>query len=729
MSIQQSDSEDDRDHDDHDDNGERDGRTGLRAYKNAYGVLSSREASLTRREQSLIERERELGRRARELDRERAGSVLGRHHAGSSTSNGTPAPTPSPYASSAMRERERDRQAGAFGSTRRTPGGSQQQQNSGHSQQSLKTQSEHAKLMVDSLTMFESQLLKLAPVLGAAGANHAEMLTRNALTLVVNAERLNTLLKSGNSRALDSQIEAEVEGDCGPSSGARDSLVDVWRKVGGEYREGLRISDDLVRALTGLLLGVGRVLKEYVHLQHGVQFGSESGSVYGGTPKGSPAVHSRSISLGEEELRMRGGLKGAGGGVSPDFGRETRRSWEPGASGVERSGGSSNASASTGPGSREEALRKLAGVRSDSPLARASPAFHAVRELDRLETASPAMGTSGLGLPKVNIPRRLFAPSQQREMALVAENGQHPVEYDPSPTPASRTRRVFDRGELTVPMISTQQQFQPSPLQQVHEVPPERSKMVTLPSQSHVLETPLRRNNTASVGGNADSNERAFASRDRLERRKISIASISTIRGPTSNTGSTTSGDNMTPISAVSVPVGFSTLPSGATTAVTLDGGISGAISISRTASNNSGSSSLYSTSTKPTFSRPEGILGLQQQLEGYRRRAEHDNLQEAESGASYGEGGAGVKGGRSGIPESEREVRRKTYGSRVGARISLDTGGRDAGQFGERGGGAGERPVVDLSVNAADRGAAASVGGTRRSERRKTVTDIWPRS
>lgn len=78
-------------------------------HKTAYGVvMSSREASLTRREQSLLERERELGKRERELDRERAGSVIGRHYTGGSTSTAS---------SSTQRDR-----AGPFATLRRTPG-------------------------------------------------------------------------------------------------------------------------------------------------------------------------------------------------------------------------------------------------------------------------------------------------------------------------------------------------------------------------------------------------------------------------------------------------------------------------------------------------------------------------------------------------------------------------------------------------------------------------------
>jgi hypothetical protein len=74
--------------------------------------------------------------------------------------------------------------------------------------------------------------------------------------------------------------------------------------------------------------------------------------------------------------------------------------------------------------------------------------------------------------------------------------------------------------------------------------------------------------------------------------------------------------------------------------------------------------------------------------------------------------------------PESDRGLKRKTLG-RASARASLDnavSGVRSATEEAER------RPTVNLSVNAADRSAAATLGAGRK-ERRRTVTDIWPQS
>ncbi|KAJ7643623.1 hypothetical protein FB45DRAFT_895601 [Roridomyces roridus] len=145
---------------------------------------------------------------------------------------------------SVEREEERERAAPSpspFGSVRRHGQGASGQQ-------------EHTKLMGDSLAMFEGHLGRI----GSSGSGAATDLARSAQTLVVAAERLNGILRAGTARALEEQIDAEVNG---ADSGAE--LVEVWRRVGGEYREGLRVSDELVRGVTGLLLGVGRVMREF----------------------------------------------------------------------------------------------------------------------------------------------------------------------------------------------------------------------------------------------------------------------------------------------------------------------------------------------------------------------------------------------------------------------------------------------------------------------------------
>ena len=792
--YQQSDSEDDRGDEDggvNRANGEVDGRI-VRTRK---GALTSREASLSRREQQLLEKERELNRREREMDR--AGSVLGRYHNNSTSTTATPSPSPSPSPASS-----RDRYSGSFGTgSRQTSGHNNQPSQASSQSHKSNIQSEHAKLMVNSLSMFESQIVKLIPALGTAGTNHAEMLTRNAQILVVTAERLNTMLRVGNGRAIDAQIEAEVEGDYVPPYnsvfGSRDpslTPLDIWKKVGIDYRDGLRVSDELIRAATGLLLGVGRVMKEYL------QQSSDIRSTYGGTPRGSPAVHGKRISLGEEDARL--------GGVSPEI-RESRRSWEvgtvssaSGGGGAVRRSGSSNASVSTGTGSggsgsvvvgtREEALRRLAGIRPDSPLARASPAFHAVRELDRLENTSPALGTASatggatLGLPKVNFPgtRKLFSPSQQREMALVNHHHQQSNLgdlYDPSPTPASRISRSFDRildtggrGELGMPAALTQQEYQHTPLQSAHEVTPlERSRTLTSSRGGQMYETPLRRNLTLANGERVDGQATpSDVARGRDERR-ISIASATSA---TTIRGANDTGSSSVPNAIHNLGPSIRSTPSGATTILTLDESISDFTSPrlmemsmetqnARTENMVTGTSqrggAMFLTSMRPTFSRPDGGSELQKQLQGYRHTTvvpgatvEMDVSMSGDRSANESANGKG----RISLSAHERErgTTRKLMGVVIGSSTSmpLRNGVRvpigsshgitsdEAGEFGEMesrgvssattstgvtGNGDGRR-LIDSSASATSRNTAATVGGVMRKERR-TVADIWPKS
>ncbi|KAH7105798.1 hypothetical protein BKA62DRAFT_766263 [Auriculariales sp. MPI-PUGE-AT-0066] len=162
-------------------------------------------------------------------------------------------------------------------------------------------QTEHARLMLDALAMFESQLSRLSasvpsssttPTGGNTGAHVGDLL-KSASNLAQSASTLNNLMRGGTAQALENQIEAEV--------GDAPSTVDageVWRGVGSDYREALRASDDLVRALTGVLLGVGRVVRN-------VRPGT-GGSEDGGSMRSSSrlsTVRLRDDMFDERELR------------------------------------------------------------------------------------------------------------------------------------------------------------------------------------------------------------------------------------------------------------------------------------------------------------------------------------------------------------------------------------------------------------------------------------------
>ncbi|KAJ7716325.1 hypothetical protein B0H14DRAFT_3522319 [Mycena olivaceomarginata] len=285
------------------------------------------------------------------------------------------------------RERERERYAPSpspFGSVRRHGSG-------GGGGSGGSGQQEHTKLMGDSLAMFEGHLARVA----GAGERTSHDLATHAQKLVGAAERLNAILRAGTARALEEQIDAEVSGVDG---GSAPELAEVWRRVGGEYREGLRVSDELVRGVTGFLLGVGRVVRDF-----GEGRGSDEGR----------------------------------GSASPDAGRDGRRSVESRRS-VEK-----DDRRTSGGGGRESALGRPSSVLNMRHEA-APPSA----------PRNPTPASRRLLTPREQ--RELHASggivaSDSQETVLPDRHGG----YEPSPTPASRKQNqtTLDRSR-TLPPIS-----------------------------------------------------------------------------------------------------------------------------------------------------------------------------------------------------------------------------------------------------------------------------------
>ncbi|CAE6459082.1 unnamed protein product [Rhizoctonia solani] len=112
---------------------------------------------------------------------------------------------------------------------------------------------EHIRLMLESFAMFESNLARLEA--NNPGEGVSEVL-QNADVVVQAAQSLNRMLRESAARALTEQIESEVED--------RDSReVEIWKIAGAEFRDAVKVSDELVRSMTNLLLGVGRVVKDH----------------------------------------------------------------------------------------------------------------------------------------------------------------------------------------------------------------------------------------------------------------------------------------------------------------------------------------------------------------------------------------------------------------------------------------------------------------------------------
>ena len=314
---------------------------------------------------------------------------------------------------------------------------------------------DHTRLMMDALSMFESQLSRVPP-LGSTSTLTIPELFRSAQVITQASEKLNTQLRAATVKALEEQIDAEV----GQDDEQGVDLVAVWRKIGGDYRENLRISDELIRTLTGFLLGMGKMLRETV---------AANGSV-----AGDNAHHGRTASLDHDGLRRDSPeVGGSGSGHSSErrsveersaSRTESRRSWEP----------------------RGETPRRFS-TRVDSILASIPRPSSALRNQDQdrdHEILSP-MPTGYSQLAASSSARRLFAPREHREEQYNAnirssapdigpsDSRQTFEHYEPSPTPASRQHQKptlsLDRSR-DLPPLDIQS---PSPA-----IPPQNDKNV-----------------------------------------------------------------------------------------------------------------------------------------------------------------------------------------------------------------------------------------------------------
>ncbi|KAG2009663.1 hypothetical protein CC2G_012565 [Coprinopsis cinerea AmutBmut pab1-1] len=553
---------------------------------------------------------------------------------------------------------------------------------------------EHVRILMETLSTFEGNLSKLptTAVNGLGRVPTAAELLKHAENVVYTTERINTLMRTGTNRALEAQINAEVDSDV---SGTEDMLT-LWKKVGGEYREGLRASDELVRALTSFLIDVGLTMR---------RLSPSAASEYG-----SPAGHGRSLSLDEEGIRQHqravAEAESSSGRLSVDS--ATRRE-------------------------REETMRRLSGGygrESSLGMARASPAINAFRERERNVYDTPSPASSGANKPLPSVPngiqshlvgsaRRLFTPSQQRERQLEGQfdhfrppsvlrpsDSQRTLqgtEVEPSPTPRTRTL--------------TRTSFPP---EQARRTPMSKPSNSNSESSSHTSSASGERNVPSSVGDRHH------------ERRKPSVASIVTVRGsqPPSLPNLTAPGSATTSLTTHTVSNSSEQTPP-----------------LLRTDSGKSARSTV-------TFSRPSpssvtaALSGIQQQAredERKRRGTSMDNGRASSSDQSQSNSPLVPKArleiqqqpkklaaialarGQSNEGGSDLSRRRTTLGLGTAprlARASLDGAGLPASTST----GSGTPFGKESTAHAADRHAASTVLPRVTKERRRTVTDIWPR-
>uniref|UniRef100_A0A0W0EZ80 Uncharacterized protein n=1 Tax=Moniliophthora roreri TaxID=221103 RepID=A0A0W0EZ80_MONRR len=116
------------------------------------------------------------------------------------------------------------------------------------------SQREHTKLLLSSLDVFDQALSRYAS---------SSDVRRSIRTVIGNVERLNGMMRAGTGRMLEGQVECEVREATGnASSTSAASEAEIYRRVGGEYREALRVSDELVRGMTEMMLALPRLLRE-----------------------------------------------------------------------------------------------------------------------------------------------------------------------------------------------------------------------------------------------------------------------------------------------------------------------------------------------------------------------------------------------------------------------------------------------------------------------------------
>lgn len=286
------------------------------------------------------------------------------------------------------------------------------------------TTSEHGRLMLESLQMFESQLSRIPPMRNTTTQTIPELF-RSAQNIVHASDKLNGLLRAGTNGALEEQIDAEVGNTDGAAGG--EEIAEVWRRVGGELRESLRISDEVVRTMTGFLLGVGKILKETA-----------------AAASGGEIQHSRSVSLDEDPGRRNeaspdlgltngNGRRSRSGRLSVD----SKRSWEP--SPMNQHDSSVSRRLSTRAEARPPSA--LNNRRDGTP----NLSMEGEREPQSGLTKTTLSGTV----------RRLFTPRDKREQQLNSNTVPATPSNvnEPSPTPASRQNRTsLDRARTLPPL-------------------------------------------------------------------------------------------------------------------------------------------------------------------------------------------------------------------------------------------------------------------------------------
>ena len=262
--------------------------------------------------------------------------------------------------------------------------------------------------MLDALSVFESHLSRLPPM-GQTTTSTIPEVFQSAQHLVHALDKLNAMLKEGTNKALEAQIDAELA----DYRGSVD-LPELWREVGMDHRENLRVSDEVVRNMTGFLLGVGKILREAT----------------------ATGQHLRAYSMDDEISRKGTPDIRVGNGSDSDSrrSRDVRHSWEPGKESIRLrlSSLERNGTTRSRPGSALNLMRS-SGATSSSEERSTSDANEGTPAT--LRQSAPVAGPSTAA-------RRLYMPRERVESVVTNFAARQPddsLDYEPSPTPVSRT--------------------------------------------------------------------------------------------------------------------------------------------------------------------------------------------------------------------------------------------------------------------------------------------------
>ena len=364
--------------------------------------------------------------------------------------------------------------------------------------------SEHSRLMLEALNVFETQLSRLPPM-GQTTTSTIPEVFQSSQLLVHGLDRLHSSLRAASTKSLEAQVEAEIaDGDS-----AIAEVAEVWAQVGAEHRDHLRTNDEIIRTMTQFLLGVGKIIRDATTpstLQHARSVSMDEDIGRRLAPEATPSVSDKRSSNGR-------------------LSRETRRSWEPreAAQAISRIGSMDSTSNSTGsrPSSAQLAPRSSTASSSEGISPNEGPVDQTPPSSRPLSSALSSISSRRLYTPR----DRISSGSGRLPAMMSSLDSQETVHgYEPSPTPASR--RPQPERTRALPPIS---------------IPPSLS---TLPSESLLT-------NSSSTPA-LDRNRRKVSSSSNITIRAESSLPL-VIKPPNTTTALTTTNvDVMEPASSIS---------------------------------------------------------------------------------------------------------------------------------------------------------------------------------